>query len=148
MDALWAGGLYVNVHSNTYQGGEVRGQLMTDNITTVWAQMSGMNEVPAVDSMAMGRAALTVNNTTKAVVLHAMTSDLTDAIAAHIHQGFAGQNGDVVLGLEQDADDMAHWWAMGEFTLDQMDALWGGGFYVNVHSTSNASGEIRGQLIP
>ena len=146
-DDLMAGGLYINVHSATNPSGELRGQLLPDNITVIWSPLSGDNEVPAVMTSASGRAALTINTDTMAMVLHAMTMDLPDASAAHIHTGMAGMNGGVAIGLEQDIDDMNHWWVAEAFTQEQYDDLMAGGLYINVHSATNPSGELRGQLL-
>ncbi len=147
--ALWAGELYVNVHSATNAGGELRGQLLPDNISVIWSALSGDNENPAVTSAASGRAALTLNSNDMSVVLHATTSDLDDASAAHIHQGFAGINGGVLVGLVQDVDDANHW-ELSSTVLDSdaYAALWAGELYVNVHTSANPGGELRGQLEP
>ena len=145
---LWAGGLYVNVHSPANPGGELRGQLLPGNITVIWTDLSGANEVPAVVTTATGRAALTVNSSTMDLVLHAMTSDLDDATAAHIHQGFAGTTGGVAIGLILDPDNPSHWSVSSTFAEEQYADLWAGGLYVNVHSPANPGGELRGQLLP
>ena len=138
--ALWAGELYVNVHSPANPPGEIRGQLLPNNISVIWTDLTGDNEVPAVSTSASGRAALTVNTDTQGLVLHAYTSDLDDASAAHIHQGFAGTTGGVAVGLTQDPDDTSRWSAMGTFTAEQYAALWAGELYVNVHSPANPGG--------
>ncbi|PCK07491.1 MAG: CHRD domain-containing protein [Alteromonadaceae bacterium] len=149
MTALWNGSLYVNVHSTTNPGGEIRGQILPANIQVVWASLAGDKEVPAVTTSATGRAALTINTDTMGLELHAMSMDLNDATDAHIHQGFAGETGGVAVALEQDTSDFNHWFVSGgTFTADQMTALWNGSLYVNVHSATNPGGEIRGQILP
>ena len=147
-DALWAGSLYVNIHSASYPGGELRGQLLPGNVIVLWSTLSGDNEVPAVVTSASGRAALTVDTSTKALVLHVNTSDLSDASAGHIHQGNAGTNGAVAIALEQDASNSNHFSVVSVFSQDQYDALWASGLYINIHSTTNPGGELRGQLVP
>jgi len=120
MESFTTGELYANAHSDANPGGEVRGQLLADNVTVIWTGLSGDNEVPAVTSAASGRAALTVNSDDMSVILHAATSDLDGVTAAHIHLGFAGQNGGVILGLEQDMADMNHW-SLARTVLGQDD---------------------------
>ena len=142
------GGLYINVHSAAFPAGELRAQLLTPELTILYAELSGRNEVPAVVTSATGRAGITINTSTRDLVLHVTTSGLDDASAAHIHRGFAGTTGGVEVGLTQDPDDANHWSATGTFTDEQYAALWTGELYVNVHSPANPPGEIRGQLTP
>ena len=62
------------------------------------------------------------------VVLHATTSNLDDPTAVHIHQGLAGVNGAVVVGREQDLDDMSHWMLSSTVLASGVyDALWASG---------------------
>ncbi len=98
-DSLLAGGLYVNIHSATTPSGELRAQLLPDNITVIVNDLTGDAEVPAVTSASSGRASLTVNTDTLAMVLNA-NSDVPDATAAHIHENFAGAN-DAVIAADQ-----------------------------------------------
>ena len=115
----------------------------------IWTELSGDNEVPPVISTASGRAALTVDTYGLSVVLHVLTIDLEEATASHIHLGFAGENGDIILGLEQDVDDMNHWILSNTVLEEDINAaLWNDELYVNVHTTPNPGGELRGQLEP
>jgi len=76
-------------------------------------------------------------------------SGLTSAqTAAHIH---AVDGGSIVEGFTELGQIMNHQWdfpetGQGIFTSDQelLDALQGGGLYVNVHSSTFPAGEIRG----
>jgi hypothetical protein len=142
------GGLYINVHSDAYPAGEIRGQLLPEGITVIQTTLSGDNEVPPVESGASGTAALTVNAETLDLVLYARSIGFDDALTAHIHDGFAGSNGRPIITLDQDPDDPAIWSTADTFTEDQYTTLLAGGLYVNIHSPANPPGEIRGQLLP
>ena len=115
----------------------------------VFAPLSGDNEVPRVDTVATGRAAVTLNTATGALVVQAQVDGLDGASAAHVHDGFAGENGPVLVGLTQDGSDPGHWFVEdGALSAAGIEGFLAGGLYVNVHSPANPGGEIRGQVIP
>jgi CHRD domain len=74
------------------------------------------------------------------------TTDLTGAaLVAHIHAGAVGVPGDIVFPLTKVSDTQF----TGEtepLTSDQLTTLFSGGYYLNVHTTTNPAGEIRGQI--
>lgn len=148
-EILLNGGMYVNVHSNAFPNGEVRGQILPENMSVLWQDLSGENEIPAVSTTASGRAAVTLDSADKTVVVHAMTMGLPDAGGAHIHQAFAGMNGEIVMDLMQSAENMQHWMLEEtELTDEQYQALLTGEMYINVHTPTNQGGELRGQILP
>ncbi len=108
------------------------------------AHLTGAQEVPAVDTDAMGMAEVTVkgNMLTYKVTVEGLTGDVT---AAHFHSGAMGVNGDAVHALEAFADDMST--GTWEMTEAEMKMLQDGGLYLNVHTAANADGEIRGQVL-
>ena len=147
--AFAAGRLYINVHSPANPGGELRGQIAPDGIEVLFAELSGAQEVPAVDTLASGLAAVTLDAAASMVTIHVNTSRLDDATGAHLHGAYGGTNGGVEVGLTQDGGNPAHWFAE-EQTLDaaQLDAVLAGATYINVHTPANQGGEVRGQVIP
>lgn len=71
------------------------------------------------------------------------------ATAAHIHQGPMGRPGPVIQPLAVDpSPDGTDGTVSGtiELTDDQLTALRGGSLYVQVHSTENPGGELRGWI--
>ena len=66
------------------------------------------------------------------------------AIAAHIHLGKAGKAGPVALALCGPCRGGQK--GSGMLSHAQFAKLETGGAYVNVHTTKNAAGEIRGQI--
>ena len=148
VDLLLDGRLYVNVHTAANSAGEVRGQILPNGYEVVRIELSGDNEVPVVSTTATGVGFATLNHNDRTLDLVVTLSDLDDDSAAHIHDGFAGANGDVVVGLSHSSDDV--WETLVDAELDQneYDTLVGGGLYVNVHSSSHNGGEIRGQIAP
>lgn len=78
-------------------------------------------------------------------------SNLTGtATMAHIHRGFAGSTGPVLIGLTTD-DGGTTWNVPADeraLTQDEIGAFNRGELYFNVHTEANAPGEIRGQIDP
>ncbi|WP_211481018.1 CHRD domain-containing protein [Alteromonas confluentis] len=148
-NVLASGGHYVNVHTNDNAGGELRGQILTDDYVIATFMLDGEQEVPVVDTMAMGHGYALVNTSTYALELVVDTEGVDDATGAHIHTGNIGMNGDVLVALEQSADDMGMWMTPAETMIDAdiLAVLASGGHYVNVHTPANMGGEIRGQIL-
>jgi hypothetical protein len=147
LDAILAGGTYINVHTPANPGGEARGQVVPDDIDFLFGFLGGNQSVPAVATAATGTYAVTANSAAGTVVAHVITSGVDDATAAHLHDGFAGNNGGVAIGLSQDPMDVARWSAVGAaIDAAQLAALRAGRYYVNVHTPANPGGEIRGQV--
>lgn len=119
------GNLYFNVHTNDFNGGEIRGQL--DNLVSdttdgavrtivLGAELDAAQELgPTSDSEATGEAQvmITVNNDTGVItystdlyITGLATSDLLPVAifsAVHLHNAPRGANGPVVLDVIQDA---------------------------------------------
>jgi hypothetical protein len=149
LDAFAAGRLYVNIHSPANAAGEIRGQILPEGITLLFAALSGEQQVPALDTNADGLAALTLDEAGALMTLHVNTNRLDNASAAHLHGAYAGVNGGIEIGLNQDGSDPAHWFVeKAALSAAQLDAMLAGASYVNVHSPTNPAGEIRGQVIP
>ncbi|WP_440903147.1 CHRD domain-containing protein [Catenovulum sp. SX2] len=144
--AVLHGKTYINFHTSAHPSGEIRGQVLPHHIEISDFKLMGMYEVPMVDTQAMGYGWATVDHEMETLEVHVTTMDLDNATAAHIHQGYAGVNGDVVVGLTQDSADMNHWSVMTDLDQTTSDLLHMGQLYVNVHSSDFAGGEIRGQI--
>lgn len=147
--AVLAGSTYVNVHSPANPGGEIRGQVIPDGIVFALGSLDGSQRVPVVATAAAGTFAVTVNTAAATLIAHANTSGVDDATAAHLHDGYAGTNGGVAIGLSQDPSDVRHWSAIdAPIDAAQLAALNSGRYYINVHTPANPGGEIRGQIAP
>ena len=149
IDRLVAGGLYVNVHSAAAPGGEIRGQILPNGFVLRFTDLAGIASVPRVHSLASGRAAVTLDQASGALVVHAQVVGLDDSTVAHVHQAYAGAAGAVLVPLSKDPLDAGHWSAEGmALNTAGLDAFASGQLYVNVHSPANPGGEIRGQILP
>jgi hypothetical protein len=129
---------------------------------TFTAALSTANEVPPItNSEAGGRgdATITIDTTAATVTFVVNLSGFpagTPINIAHIHEAVAGVNGSVRVATTLAAGQVTLTTGSGSFTsvasgVDQalMQAIIANpaGYYFNAHSTINAGGVVRGQLV-
>ena len=141
---------------------------VTDVIANFAANLSSLNEVPAVLSSGYGNVAVSLDG--NEVVVTGSFSNLISDVAtnirggAHIHVAPAGQNGPIVIELSPTIAEDGRGGTFNEadntFDLSTLtfpeghdansvrQAITNGNAYVNVHTEAYGSGEIRGQLLP
>ncbi|MFM8560467.1 MAG: CHRD domain-containing protein, partial [bacterium] len=136
------GRCYANIHTSSFGGGEIRGQIVPLN-----ALLDGGQEVPANAATGSGWATATVDTAANSITYHIVYSGLTGApTAAHFHGNrLHGASGGVKVGLTAGASPMT-----GTVSYLQADEgqLLSGMFYINLHTAAFPGGEIRGQLVP
>ena len=142
-DNLEQGKLYVNVHSSTHPGGEIRGQILHPGDSLWVANLTGSQETPPVTSAGTGSAAVILDAAKTNLRYHVTTTGLTPT-NAHIHKGIATLAGGVIYPFAPISTTMD-----GTLTITSADAqdLADGRWYVNVHTSANPAGELRGQLM-
>jgi hypothetical protein len=133
------------------------------------APATGGQEVPPLDTEAQGGAVFALNEDGSAMDYALAVQGIVDVNQAHIHQGPAGENGEVVVWLYPgpatqepqtisgrfdgvlaqgtiESDDLT-----GPLEGESLDALLQAmaedDAYVNVHTEANPPGEIRGQIV-
>ena len=114
------------------------------NATDITVHLTGEQEVPPVQTSAMGHGTITVEDD-KSIKGKIMTSDIK-GIGAHVHEAAVGKNGPDIITLKKTSDNE---WSIpdeAKLTDAQYDAFKAGGLYINVHSDAHKNGEIRGQL--
>jgi hypothetical protein len=132
---------------------------------TLTATLTGANETPApgINTGAFGNATVVVDMTARTVTYTVNVFNLPSGVtASHIHSGASGTAGPVVVIFAppvNSSNDFTYTGVVPDtaFSLnpasgirsadDMFQAILGGNSYVNVHSTVNPGGEIRGQLI-
>ena len=109
------------------------------------AALSAANEVPPTTSTATGTATFVLAPDMTSLVYHIEYGSMSAAeTVAHIHKAAPGTNGAVVFPLSVGSPKD------GVLTLStaQVEDLRSGLYYVNIHSSLNPAGEIRGQVVP
>lgn len=130
------------------------------------AHLSGDAEVPAADTRATGQAVFKLDRDGSALHYRLIVANIENVTQAHIHIAPAGANGPVVAFLYPPAPPAqlipgrsAGVLQTGTITAanlvgplagttldDLLDAIRSGNAYVNVHTSANPAGEIRGQI--
>lgn len=150
MQALLAGGIYVNVHTNTNPNGQLRAQVAP--IPNLSAQeLSPAMEVPAVSgSNGTGKCGIWLDPTLTRAYYHLEWDSLSaPPVGAHFHRASKGTNGPVVKAIDLPSSPANSGTADGVWdglTADDVTDLRSGRFYVNIHTSNNPNGEVRGQI--
>ena len=110
------------------------------------AQLSGLQEVPPVDSAGKGTAQITFDTASRDLSWTIEYSGLTGPVqAGHFHgPAEPGENGDVGVSLETLESPIE---GSATLTEDQAKILLDGKFYLNLHTAEYGGGEIRGQVM-
>jgi hypothetical protein len=139
------------------QGGVTPIATSSATLETFTANIDLAQEVPAatipVGAVPSGSGAVTLDPVTKVLTGSFTTVNVVGATAAHIHDGDIGVAGPVVVPLMETPVGSGIWvlpaapfaTALSDLQIARLRA---GGYYVNVHTALNLTGEIRGQLLP
>ncbi|MGH1441195.1 MAG: CHRD domain-containing protein [Cellvibrionaceae bacterium] len=152
-----SGGYYFNVHSAENVSGELRGQVTPDNVQVIISALEGAQQNPAIANAEgiAGRSYTTLNTEDETLRINVNVAGFVPFLNApvgpvHLHSGFAGENGPVILPLQSvnGSDVNYSGTEIDAIAAIDFDQLLQGGYYINVHSEANASGELRGQIVP
>jgi hypothetical protein len=134
-------------------------------VYTLTAALSGSDETPApgLNTGAFGNATVTVDVGARAVTYRVDVFNLPSGVtASHIHVGGVGTAGPIIINFAPPltaSNDFGYagtvpesqWLLRPEQGIrsgdDIIQAILGGNTYVNVHSSVNPGGEIRGRLV-
>lgn len=150
-----AGRIYVNIHTAANPAGEIRGHLapVSAGNKGFMAEMEGDHEAPPVITSASGTGAFVLNAARTELTFDITVNGLSGPItSAHFHNAAEGVNGQIVRAITSSysANTASGVWKNTDsepLTLALVDELDAGRIYVNVHTSANSGGEIRGQVI-
>lgn len=156
MVALMSDSLYLNIHTTTAAGGEIRGQLRSTNTLRFDSWLNSAAIIAggaslAKPSTAYGVSTLWLNNSMDTLHYNVLFNGLTsNAAAAHFHNGEPNMSGGVVKELMPVNNMLSGIWtkydATNPLTSSLINELLKGNLYYVVHTDSNPGGEIRGQV--
>ncbi|MGF1538072.1 MAG: CHRD domain-containing protein, partial [Elainellaceae cyanobacterium] len=155
--------LYLNLHTEDFNSGELRGQvdveLENDIVATglVIEEAQEVGEVVPPDGPAMGAFNVIYDDATNTLTISGSFSDLTSPLfpvgdadgegnpqsAVHLHNGVAGENGPIIRNFTVGENSFE-----GSFTLTEAEEalLLADALYVNLHTENFNGGELRGQV--
>ena len=143
MQAITNGLAYVNIHTAPHPNGEIRGQIVPLQLT---ATLNGASEVPAVTTPATGAASLTlIGNQLMYVVSY--SGLVGPATASHLHgPADVFHSTGVLVPLSTPAGVSGSISGTLSLSPQVLADVLAGMTYINIHTTTNGGGEIRGQI--
>jgi len=139
---LTSGLTYLNLHSQLYSGGEIRGQVQYSNVNYA-VGLNGQQDGVTTPNIGAAVLSLSSDNTMLNVVV---MSTIPAVTLCHIHgPGAPGVTADPLVTLEAETFSNNYYIPVNSATVN---AITSGNAYVNVHTTANPAGEIRGQIAP
>jgi hypothetical protein len=160
---LIAGNLHLNVLSQQFPEGEIRGQIipqansavLTSSVTgtvlpstvSFISTLNGAQAIPATATAAQGAAAITINPVNRIFNAAVLTTGMVSS-AAELRENPTGLTAPAVIALAETSASSGVWTARGTLTETQYAALRQGNFFITVRSASFPAGEIRGTVLP
>lgn len=145
------GELYINLHTSTYPGGELRGQVYRIARDGYAYDLCQEQEVHTVSGAgpASGSGMLAFNRDYDEMHVMVVANELSSEFqGAHIHNAAEGADGPVVFNMtDRWSNNGTFFYVTDEFTSDLAQQVQSGNAYVNVHTELNPAGEIRGQVV-
>ncbi len=136
---------------------------LTPKTVAYKASLTGANEVPPTTSGATGQCTFTLSSDGRTLHFVLNVNNLVNITASHIHLGAVGANGPVVVPLYAGPSKVGPFTgilAEGDITASSLvgslqgrtvgelvEDINNGQCYVNVHTTANPGGEIRGIIL-
>ncbi len=146
LEMLMSGFLYINVHTGANPSGEIRGQIYMESDVPLSALLDGIQETPPVTTPAYGYTSFRLSKSLNRMTIDGVFGGLTDTITGiHLHTGAIGVSGPIVEDLMSGLT--ANTLHIDVNPIAYLSDLINGNIYINVHTTTNPNGEIRGQVI-
>lgn len=149
--------MYLNIHTLAFASGELRGQVLGEAAAYFRTNLSGIHEVQPILTTASGALNVELSSNNTAIVTGGFSGlsgafDASIAGGAHLHAGPVTGNGGIEANLNTTVDqDTAGFYEASmntiSLTSEQATTLMTEGMYANIHTTTFAAGELRGQLL-
>lgn len=118
------------------------------DVHTYGVTLSGAEEVPPVVTGGVGVCTVTLDDVTGAVSVSGSFSGLTSsATLAHVHGPAApGANAGILITLTETGGTSGSVSGGGTLSPANITNMLNGLMYLNIHTTTNGGGELRGQI--
>jgi hypothetical protein len=145
--AVVADGLYVDVPTAAFPGGELRGQVIVPGSEIFVAYPAGDQQVPVVNSAYSSHASFILSPDQANLRYHLATDAMPSDV--RLHRAIGGVNGPVAYDLPLNSGSPIDGIVQLGGTAGSSDPtdLEKGRFYVNIVTQQNPAGELRGQLV-
>jgi hypothetical protein len=143
---LFAGKLYLNIHTAGRPAGVVRGQIVERSVDTIAFPMDATQVVPPGTSNATGNCTADLSNDATSLAIQC-THNLPSPQSAHVHDAPRGENGPIVATFSSPASPISETIPLTPRLVADYAAYF---LYVDVHGAEgeeDAAGDsIRGQI--
>lgn len=153
LNAIANGECYVNIQTTTNPTGELRGQI---GPARVYAALNGLSVVPVVTTTGQGSAQMLLTKDQDAISITMAAQNIATVTSTTIRLGSPGTNGAAIFVLPftftgstvtaLNANDLSS--GTGLTFADAVSALLAGRAYIDIRTTAQVNGEIRGQVTP
>jgi hypothetical protein len=144
--ALAQGRLYVIATSDAHPNGEIRGQLVPENVRVTFSELAASPEAAAQGLRASGVAATTVDTHAGTLTVHVNTAGLEAATAARVLSGAAGKP---LAELARSPVEMGHFSTeLARISAADVESFEAGKLSVSVAASAAPAGALSGALRP
>ncbi|MFZ1704688.1 MAG: DUF4331 family protein [Saprospiraceae bacterium] len=141
------GSLYINIHTEAYPSGEIRGQINATNGLFFDSWLTGNQEAPSVSNKTIGLAIGSIQTNLEQMSYAVLIDNASGPITAtHLHKGVLGMSGGVQIDLGNDINGNMISNSDLEISREFLADFLAGRIYFNVHTDAFPSGEVRGQI--
>ncbi len=148
-DDLIAGNIYLNIHTAAFPNGELRAQMMLSDRLNFVSWVDAAQAVPPTSVVGKGIGLYRVNAAMDSLWYNVIIDSTTGVItAAHLHDAPKGSSGGVIINLSSGINGNMITGVATGLSKANLTKIMKGNAYINVHTAANASGEVRGQLMP
>jgi hypothetical protein len=143
---LFAGNLYLNIHTAGRPSGVIRGQIVQRSVDTINFPMNAAQVVPPGSSSATGNCTANLNDDATALAIQC-THNLPSPESAHVHDAPRGENGPIVYTFSSPASPISESVPLTPRLVADFAAYF---LYMEVHGAEGeedtAGDAIRGQI--
>lgn len=151
INSMLTGGVYSNVHTVANAGGEIRGQVYRVMREGYTLSMDAMQETPATSSTAKGSGMVSISRYNDNAHYMIAINGVPSSTGMHFHKGAVGTAGGVIDDISAGYSNNGNsgYWKSTDatpFTMTSVNTIDADSAYINIHTSANPGGEIRGQI--